>query len=383
MKYALYIILSILLTSCTTTKPIYFGKNRKIIKAIERNPIFQDHFTGFVLYDIAKNKKKIDINGDKYFTPASNTKIFTFYAALNILGDSIPVLSYQKTDSLIVFQGTGNPLFLNPKYCDIKAYSVLKDTSRKLIYNSDNNFNEKYGSGWAWDDAPYSYQTEITPFPIYGNLDSINDPITFSDSILVKMLSDTLHQNVTIGNQLPYLPYNSINIPTPDSLYILLLHESDNHVAEQLLVMMGQKQFGEQKNKEVIKYAKEYFFNDLTNPPRWVDGSGLSRYNLFTPNSIISTLQKIYDQIGWDAIKIYFPAGGDSGTIKNFYQNENKPYIYAKTGTLSNNHNLSGYIITKKRNNLIFSFMHNHYIYGSKTVKIEMEKVLKSIWERY
>ncbi len=383
MKYALYIVLGIFLASCSTTSPIYYGKNRRIVKSIEQNPILQDHFTGFVLYDIANQKKKIDINGDKYFTPASNTKIFTFYTALNILGDSIPVLIYQVSDSLLVFQGTGNPLFLNPKYSDTTAFSILKDASKKLIYNSNNNFNKKYGSGWAWDDAPYSYQSEITPFPIYGNLDSTNHPIAFSDSSFVKILSDTLHQIVEIGNRLPYMPFHTINIPTPDSLYILLLHESDNHVAEQLLAMMGQKQFAEQKNKEVIQYAKENFFNDLQNPPRWVDGSGLSRYNLFTPNSIISTLHKIYNKIGWEAIQIYFPAGGDSGTLKNFFQSENGPYVYAKTGTLSNNHNLSGFIITKKGNILIFSFMHNHYIYGSKKVKIEMEKILKSIWERY
>ena len=383
MKYIYYLFLGILFTSCSTNQSLFFGKNRKIIKAIEQNPIFQDHFTGFVLFDPIKKQKLIDMNGDKYFTPASNTKIFTFYTALNILGDSIPVLNYQMQDSLFVFQGTGNPLFLNPKYSDTTAFSILRDSSKILTYNSDNNHNPKYGSGWAWDDAPYDYQAEITPFPIYGNLDSENHPIPFSDSFFVKILSDTLHQKVVLGSALPYFPFHTVYIPTPDSLYILLLHESDNHIAEQLLAMASQKQLAMQDNTALIQFALQNFFSDLKHPPRWVDGSGLSRYNLFTPSSIVSTLEKIYHKIGWKTIQRYFPAGGDSGTLKNYYKGINDPYIFAKTGTLSNNHNISGYLITKRGHILIFSFMHNHYIYGSKKVKIEMEKIFRKIWEEY
>ena len=383
MKYIYYILLGFLLTSCKVSHTVYYGKNWKLAKSIAENPIFQDHFTGFVLYDPLKKKNLIDINGDKYFTPASNTKIFTFYTALNFLGDSMPVLNYQVLDSVLVFQGTGNPLFLNPKFSDTTVFSILKDTSKTLIYNTDNNKNEKYGSGWAWDDAPYEYQAEITPFPIFGNLDVNHYPIAFSDSIFTSMLSDTIHREISLGKTLPYIPFHTISIPTPDSMYIVLLHESDNHMAEQILAMASQKKLAKQDTKAIIQLAEENLFSDLSNKPRWVDGSGLSRYNLFTPNAFISTLQKIYNKIGWKEIQKYFPAGGDSGTLKDYYSGKNGPYIFAKTGTLSNNHNLSGYLITKKGHILIFSFMHNHYIYSSKKVKPEMAKIFERIWEKY
>lgn len=75
------------------------------------------------------------------------------------------------------------------------------------------------------------------------------------------------------------------------------------------------------------------------------------------PRSVVKLLQKIKAEIPMEKIKAYFPAGGESGTIRNWYPADpgEPAYIYAKTGTLSMSSALSGYLITKSGKTLIFS----------------------------
>src|SRR5688572_26855500 len=83
-------------------------------RLVETDARFQDH-TGFALFDIAGNKMVYEYRADRYFTPASNTKILTLYTCFTILGDSIPALKYVETEDSLVFWGSGDPSFLNNK----------------------------------------------------------------------------------------------------------------------------------------------------------------------------------------------------------------------------------------------------------------------------
>jgi D-alanyl-D-alanine carboxypeptidase/D-alanyl-D-alanine-endopeptidase (penicillin-binding protein 4) len=137
--------------------------------------------------------------------------------------------------------------------------------------------------------------------------------------------------------------------------------------------------------REAIEYAKENLLNDLPDEPMWYDGSGLSSRNMFTPRSIIALLGKIRAEVPLEKIKAYFPAGGESGTIRNWYPADEgqPPYIYAKTGTLSMSNALSGYLITKSGKILHFSCLMNNYQIPSSELKTELQKVLYMIHEKY
>jgi serine-type D-Ala-D-Ala carboxypeptidase/endopeptidase (penicillin-binding protein 4) len=74
--------------------------------------------------------------------------------------------------------------------------------------------------------------------------------------------------------------------------------------------------------------------------------------------------------------------GGVNGTVKNWYQAD-RPYLFGKTGSLSNVHCLSGYLVTRSGKTLIFSFMNNNFVSSINKVRTNMQDLLKLIYERY
>ena len=124
------------------------------------------------------------------------------------------------------------------------------------------------------------------------------------------------------------------------------------------------------------------YLNDLPDNPQWVDGSGLSRHNLVTPRSMIRLIEKIDQAMPRNELINLLAQGGISGTLKNNYRG-NRPYIFAKTGTISNNHSLVGIIKTKSDRHYAFSFMNNNYLNKAPEVRREMEKVMLYIKEKF
>ena len=161
-----------------------------------------------------------------------------------------------------------------------------------------------------------------------------------------------------------------------------MMQVSDNFIAEQIMLMVAQTISDTLNTKICIDYVTENFLTDLPDKPIWRDGSGLTRYNLFTPRSIVKLWEKIYDIIPKERLFPLLTTGGVSGTIKNWYAAD-EPYVFGKTGTLANNHSLSGFIQTKKGKTLIFSFMHNNYVTGSAKFKTKMQQMLETIRDKY
>lgn len=424
------VLVSILMCSCGTT-----NKLKKEFKNEEKDISF---FKGFVLYDPIAKEKLINHNGDKYFTPASNTKLITFYSAFKTFGDSVTSLYYlRKGDSLII-KGSGDPSFLYG-FENNKTLDFLQNAKENIYIVDEKIQDEHYGLGWSWDDYNYYYQAEKSLFPIYGNVLKIdfvidtlvkNDTLIVTDSLKVHpryfieniQILDSIEiereiysnkfyyeKGDTSGTTIPFIISNQlvadllsdtlskkvILIPNSEKyefkifkgikysdLYKEMLTVSDNFIAEELMLQIGKVVTDTFSVENAIEYSLENYLSGFPQEPRWVDGSGLSRYNLITPKDYVYLLEKMYNEIPSKELFSYLPIGGKRGTIKKYYKN-NPPYIFAKTGTLSNNHNLSGYIKTKKGNILIFSFMNNHYRKKHSEIKKEMEKKLRMIYEKY
>jgi D-alanyl-D-alanine carboxypeptidase/D-alanyl-D-alanine-endopeptidase (penicillin-binding protein 4) len=96
---------------------------------------------------------------------------------------------------------------------------------------------------------------------------------------------------------------------------------------------------------------------------REVDGSGLSRYNLITPDSLVSILIHIYrDERLRDAFLGTLPSAGVDGTLgdrmKGTAAEDN---VRAKTGSFSNARSVAGFVRTADGEPLAFAVLANNY----------------------
>ena len=210
-------------------------------------------------------------------------------------------------------------------------------------------------------------------------------PWKTSPELTAELLQDTLKLPVTLVHQPLPTDAKIIYNANADTVYRHMLQPSDNFIAEQLLLLCSSTKFKTLNTDSVINYAKANLLADLPDAPVWVDGSGLSRYNLFTPRSFIKLLCKIQDAINnEELLHSMLAAGGSSGTVRKAYIMPNgQPFVWLKTGSFSNNYNQSGYLNTKKGHRLAFSFMNNNFTRPSREIRDEMVRIITYIHDNY
>ncbi|MBP6431478.1 MAG: D-alanyl-D-alanine carboxypeptidase [Ferruginibacter sp.] len=463
----LFIAYCLLAVSCSVTKQI----SKQASSTLLKDSAINTGHIGISIYEPATQKYWYNHNATQYFIPASNTKLFTLYAGMKYLGDSLVGGYYRSfSDTAISFIATGDPTFLHPDFKNQPLLDFLK-REKKTIYVSGSYNDEALGYGWAWDDYNDDYMAERNIFPSYGNLISVHadgykeinknfvapnwkiKPVFFEPNIpniflldakvryskldssdLVKLtkkfdvIRDRMDNRLSLipssfpftKNEIPFYTnkkittieilnkdfnldmidwgtnafnptitqntgFHTIKSQPSDSLFKIMMHRSDNFFAEQTLIMASKRGWNNLADKNetlvLIDTVLKLHLPKIAQRPKWVDGSGLSRYNLFTPQSFVQILNQLQVEFGLERLKVILPTGGE-GTLSSYYK-KYAGHIFAKTGTLSNNCALSGYLITKKGKLLIFSVLNNNYITGATPIRKAVEKFLGEVMEKY
>jgi D-alanyl-D-alanine carboxypeptidase/D-alanyl-D-alanine-endopeptidase (penicillin-binding protein 4) len=431
--FVLALVILLLFESCSVRQQM----TKNVARFIKDSPVLNDHLIGFSLSDLDNDGVIYAQDADKYFIPASNVKLYTFYAGLKMLPDSIPSLRYIERGDSLIFWGTGDPSFLKRRMQGDQVLNFLSSSHRKLFFASGRYTGHAYGQGWAWDDYNDDTQAEITELPLMDNLVAFKNEkgkisvvpqhfneCLFKDSLMkvkdftvirrpennefnypskaipenfiqlvpyktstattLSLLRDTLHRHVELINMvMPATAKTIYNMKSEDVFREMLL-PSDNFIAEQLLLVYANQFQQELNGTAAIRYILDKYLKDLPQKPRWVDGSGLSRMNLFSPADMVMILQMIDKEVN-NRTKLFsmLPAGGQSGTLKNAYPQTDHPFVFAKTGTFSNNYNQSGYLVTKKGKTLVFSLMNNNFMRPVAEIKAEMALLMGYIHEKY
>jgi D-alanyl-D-alanine carboxypeptidase/D-alanyl-D-alanine-endopeptidase (penicillin-binding protein 4) len=459
-----------IISSCSVSKQI----NKQTVEILLKDTAISTGHIGISIYEPATSKYWYNYNADKYFIPASNTKLFTLYAGMKYLGDSLVTAKVLEFNKDLVILPAGDPTFLNEEFKFQPLLSLLKEKGNSVVVRYGAWQDYRWGNGWAWNDYQETYMAEKSAMPMYGNivkLFSVDDttmsvfgttekaryqtfpklfskdeywskskldlgeflkdygiqnittklqkgdkilfkagrnidantfyikpdykafkiqqlPFATSNSVTNLLLSDTLNKKIwneniyfTGDENIGQNKFKTIHSQPSDSLFKPMMHRSDNFFAEQTLLMASIEKLGYMSDERIIDTLLKTDLKTLPQKPKWVDGSGLSRYNLFTPQSFVFILNKLKNEFGWARIKNILPTGG-TGTLASYYKKDSG-YIYAKTGTLSNNCALSGYLITKKGKFIIFSVLTNNYITNAVPVRKAVEQYLQAIREKY
>jgi len=100
-------------------------------KEFLEQPGIQSAQVGISLYDPAKATYLYNWQENKYFIPASNTKLFTLYAGMKYLGDSLVGIRYRQTDTALFVVPSGDPTLLHPDFPGQPVVVFLKKAKKK------------------------------------------------------------------------------------------------------------------------------------------------------------------------------------------------------------------------------------------------------------
>jgi len=360
-----------------------------------------------IIYNPQTQDTIYSVNASESMIPASNTKLFTTAAALNLMGENFALSTKILTDGKLrngvlngnlFIKGYGNSVFTE---VDLKRMiRELKEKGIKKIIGDiigdDSYFDEDYfRDDWIIDELDNVKLPAISALVLDRNrmparekvrvrkgrririkyievYKNVSNPPLFAAQVLkkdlvksgIKVVGMAEKGNAPVGSKV----LSESSILLKDLIKIINKH-SDNFLAECLFKTIGAVYARTQGNafystQAVMRFIKDNgIFSDSTS---LVDGSGLSRYDFVTVGAIAGVLEKMYfDQKNFQAYLNSLSVAGVDGTLR--YRMIGTPAennFHGKTGTLNGISSLSGYLIKPNGNDLIVSILF-HYQYDS------------------
>ena len=147
---------------------------------------------------------------------------------------------------------------------------------------------------------------------------------------------------------------------------------SQNQIAEILLRTIGLERTGLGSPDSGASVVERQLLAWGAEPDGFVirDGSGLSRYDYLSPETIVRTLAAVRRDSAFSAFYDGLPIAGIDGTIEyRMRGTAAQGNVHAKTGFIANARSLSGYVTTADGRMLIFSALCNNWTVPVKDVE--------------
>ena len=279
-------------------------------------------------------------------------------------------------------------LTLNPEFPYVRISNVVKT----IQSNPRDSGNYCPLEAKALVANYYFFSGCIVPKKTVNLSLAIDNVRIFAKTVLKQLLKET---GINFTGHMSYQK-------TPAETTLLLSHESshlkdllqpmlkssDNLITESLLKTIGAHHYKTQGNwhngllaiRTLLKKQAGIDFNNA----RMVDGSGLSRYNLLSPEQLMQLLKYTYRNRNIHPIIMHtLPISGVDGTLRyRFVKNGMKTRVKAKTGSMAGVITLMGYIETKKKHQLAFVLMLNGFPESGKLYRPLLSKIVEYLVEK-
>jgi D-alanyl-D-alanine carboxypeptidase/D-alanyl-D-alanine-endopeptidase (penicillin-binding protein 4) len=345
--------------------------------------------SGLEVVDAETGEVVCAAGAEKMLPLASNTKLFTTAAALSKLGPSSTIPTKVLTDGTVdangvlhgslYLQGGGDPALGTPAFYDsylaglgtnvfalvpqLKRAGIKQVTGR--LYGDDTIFDRKRGV------ADSGYATSIYIGPLSG-LDfnsgfAGNSSSSHFSSDPAKLATQTLaasmrHSGIKVSptialGRTPGDARSVAVVRSPPVSEIVNTTDvySDNFFAEMLEKLLGARFGGAGTTAAGTRVVEEYA-QSMGSDIQQVDGSGLTRSNLASPDDVVKLLLGVQKSaIGDEFIQDLALSGKEGTTAGRMKGTAAYGRCRLKTGTLTGVSNLSGYCFNTSGKIMAFS----------------------------
>lgn len=456
------------------------GRLRQDIDAVLSSPTLGRSTWGVSVQSLVHEETLYAFGSRRLLMPASVMKIVTLATAAARLGwdysfetqvMGVGAIDFGFLDGDLLLVGSGDPSLDD---WDGQATRLFQEWADRLkrqgvsivggrIIGDDSAFDDqRWGTGWAWDDLGASYATGVGALQINQNTvrlevrpsDTVGQPAAVSTIPASATL--TLGGTVTTGEpgsapsvtarREPGSPaldirgtvpangpafFLNVSVDNPTQYFVDLLRRaliqsgieirgeavdadtllsplrpedavllisyrspplatlaetmmrtSQNTYAESMLRVIGTPEGTAEAGRRAVGETLAQWNIDAA-ALFVVDGSGLSRYNLATAESIVQVLDRVYDD---PALRGPFmaalPTAGIDGTLaERMKGTAAEGNVRAKTGSFSNARSIAGYVTTADGEPLAFSLLSNNFGIPASTIEQAADAIIGRLAE--
>ena len=366
-----------------------------------------------MIYNPLTQDTLVSINHTETMIPASNTKLFTTAAALELLGGDYLLstkiladdddISDGTIEGNIYIQGFGNPTFTTEDLEEL-INQLYQSGLRKVTGNvvgDDTYFDDVYSrDDWISEEHANVKLPPISALVIDRNRTIItkkrkgryrnyfvnveNPPLFAAKKFREKLISFGVEVkgNPISGqadeNAKPLLD-SSIKLR---ELLQMINKNSDNFYAECLFKTLGSAYSGQQGNsffstQAILNYIEDNSIYSIGT--KIVDGSGISRFDQVTAGALVGLLEKVYFNFKQfdDFFNSLSIAGVDGTLRKRMIGTPAENNFRGKTGTLNGVSSIAGYVTTADDDDIIVCIMFEYTKGGTSKYKSIQDGIIE------